>query len=115
MCALPYFLQDQSAYDIDPISPNATVSGGRGSGGRKTVPMCDVTNKSLVEYGCSDSNAAESAFNLEELRLKRVSYWLIAIGMVWSGDLLSSIEPLVYFNNPISMSDCKTILSAYNL
>lgn len=84
MCALPYFLQDRSAYAIDgnsagsavPVNMTSAMSLG------KKVPMCE--NATLHgDDGCNaDVDSAQASANMHELYIKKVAYYLIAFGMV---------------------------------
>ena len=83
MCALPYFLQDPSTYDLD-NKPGASGMSNMTlvrTTSRK-VPMC--RNDTLkADDGCNAAQgSAQATANIEQLHIKKVAYCLIAVGMV---------------------------------
>lgn len=84
MCALPYFIQDRSAYAIDGniagTAAAVNMTSARSLG--KKVPMCE--NDTLHgDDGCNAAvDSAQASANEQDLRVKRVAYYLIAFGMV---------------------------------
>ncbi|XP_045183048.2 solute carrier organic anion transporter family member 2A1-like [Mercenaria mercenaria] len=87
MCALPYFMQDHSAYEIENkpaglgMSDNMTVVRTMG----RKVPMCG--NETLNgEDGCNAAaGSAQATANIQQLHIKKVAFSLIAFGMVFQG------------------------------
>ena len=83
ICTLPYFIQDHSTYDIEqkPNTPdipnNITAGGGK-------VPMCvnGTLNGNNDGCGVGATGVAESMTDIQQLRIKKVAYCIIAVGMV---------------------------------
>ncbi|XP_053382888.1 solute carrier organic anion transporter family member 2A1-like [Mercenaria mercenaria] len=87
LCALPYFLQDRSTYELEDkpagIDMPHNLSIVRTMG--KKVPMCE--NETMNEEdGCNAAaGSAQSTANIQQLHVKKVAYCLIAFGMVFQG------------------------------
>ncbi|XP_060594234.1 solute carrier organic anion transporter family member 2B1-like [Ruditapes philippinarum] len=88
MCSLPYFIQDHSSYDIDQkpnnldIQTNITALGGK-------VPMCvNDTSNGDIDRCSADTDVegvTKSMTVVQQLHIKKVAYYIIAIGMVFQG------------------------------
>ncbi|KAL4218355.1 hypothetical protein ACF0H5_023092 [Mactra antiquata] len=100
LCALPYFIQDKSKYDLDQTSSgmvdmlsNITRSSMRSSS--RKVPMCTNTTGSNIDSCDVTSDSAEARENVADLQLKNIAFYLIAIGMVFQGIGKSPRSPFV--------------------
>ncbi|KAL4218353.1 hypothetical protein ACF0H5_023090 [Mactra antiquata] len=99
LCALPYFIQDKSKYDLDQTSSGIDVltnmSTSSMSSVSRKVPLCMNTTGNEQDSCDVTSDSVEARENVANLQIKRIAFYLICFGMVFQGIGKSPRYPFV--------------------